>query len=110
MRVPAFAFCLPLLLSASACSGPPPNAVQIEENGGVAAGNVVNDAEDRAAMLARQAIELNAQAEQATGARRAELQNRSDALMSDALNVQREGRTDAAHIDSDAERAAANNQ
>ena len=110
MRAPAFAFCLPFLLSVAACNGQAPNAAQIEENVRVSAGNVVDDADERAGMLARQAVELNAQAEQATGARRAYLQNQADALMSEAVNVQRAGRTDAVHIDSDAERAAANRQ
>jgi hypothetical protein len=111
MRASVFAFCLPFLLVVAACGGSPtPNAAQIEENVRVSAENVVDDADERAGMLARQAVELNAQAEEATGARRAYLQNQADALMSEAVNVQRAGRTDAVHIDSDAERAAANRQ
>ncbi len=108
MRSSMLILCSTALLAGAGCRQQEPNAAQIEDNGAVSAENVIDDAGDRAALLARHAADLNAQAEAATGARREELRNEADAAMSAALNVQRSGNADAARIDSDSERQAQN--
>ena len=109
MRAPALVLRLSPLLVLAACGGSTPtNAVEVEENGAMAAENVIDDSDDRAAMLARQAAYLEAQAEQATGARRQELLNQANAAMASAISIQRGGETGAAQIDPNAQRAAQN--
>lgn len=109
MRSPAFVLGIAVVLCGAACRQQQSNAVQIEENGAISAENVTDDADARAAMLAEQAAALNAQAAaQAPGARRDELRNRANALMAEAIDIQRSGAAEASRIAAAAEQEARN--
>lgn len=85
------------ILALSACKDQP-TANQISVNGTLESDEAVEEANTRATHLAERAAQLNAEAAQASGARRQALRNEAEIDLSDAVSVQRRGETDAVNI------------